>query len=331
MHRILFLLLMTAFTSNAQLNIIGPIEYSGYDESIRTVHFSDDGTTVLGDWDDLVEWDIASQKLLKTTEIPGYTVHKSSYDGSGRWINGNSNYNTEARDITDMHSNINVLDSSGMTATKTERPYGLSAIVEGTKDAIVLASTEKYTYQVIRLNTETLEETTVYYDENRDGTAVPTAIKISDDGKYLGVSFAGENAGVRIYDLESGKLLKYRKSEEDSNDLAFSADGHYVFTSDGASLVQINTKYWRDVRIWDVNGTVTSLDVNSDGTYAVFSFQKKGAVLLNVINGAIEAQLGNSKIWDVTFSDNDDLIGLGVSKKLKKAGVASVIIYQILK
>ncbi|MDG1331722.1 MAG: hypothetical protein P8P74_05290 [Crocinitomicaceae bacterium] len=331
MYKVLFLFSVIAFSSSAQLNIIGPIEYSGYNESIRTVHFSEDGTKVLGDWDDLVVWDIPSQKLSSTTEIPGYTVNKSSYDGTGRWMNGNSNYNTEAKDIADMHNNLNVLDSSGMTSTQTERPYGLSAIIKGTKDAIVVASTEKYTYQIVRLNLETLEESTVYFDENKHGAAVPTAIKVSDDGKYLGVSFAGENAGVRIYDLESGSLLKYRKSDKDANDLAFSTDGHYVFVNDGASVVQINSKYWRDVRIWDLQGTVTSLDVNSDGTYAVFAFQKKGAVLLNIINGTIESRLGNGTFWDVTYSDNDELIALGVSKRLKKEGVASVVIYQIIK
>ncbi|MFK7785221.1 MAG: WD40 repeat domain-containing protein [Crocinitomicaceae bacterium] len=331
MRSVLFAFLIFTFSSNAQLNIVGPIEYSGYEESVRTVHFSEDDKTVLGDWDDVIEWDIASQKLLDKTEIPGYTINKSSYDGNSFWVNGNSNYNTEAKDITDMHNNFNMLDSSVMKPTKVKRPYGLSAIIKGTKDVIVAASTEKYTYQVVRLNTETFEETTIYFDENKHGTAVPTAIKVSDDGRYLGVSFAGEHAGVRIYDLESGTQLKYRESDADANDFAFSSDGNYVFVGDGASLVQINIKYWRDVRIWDVSGTITSLDVNSDGTYAVFSFQRKGAVLLNVQSGAIEANLGNGTYWDVTFSNNDELIGLGVSKRLKNEGIASVHIYQILK
>ena len=218
-----------------------------------------------------------------------------------------------------------------MNANKTKRPYGLTAIIKGTKDVIAMASTEKYTYQVVRLNTETQEESTIYFDEDKHGAAVPTAIKVSDNGRYVGISFAGENAGVRIYDLESGTQLKFRESDGDANDLAFSSDGNYVFVGDGASLVQINIKFWRDVRIWDVSGTITSLDVNSDGTFAAFTFQKRGAVLLNVQNGAIEANLGNGTFWDVTFSDNDELIGLGVSKRLKKPEVPSVIVYQILK
>jgi len=330
MHKVFFLFCLLSFPSNAQLNIVGPIDYAGYDESVRTVHFSNDGTKLIGDWDDVVEWDISSQTVIKTTEIPGYSTYKSSYDGT-RWINGNSNYNTEAEDIADMHNNFNVLDSSGMTATKVVRPYGLTAIIEGSTDAVVLASTEKHTYQVVRLNLETMKESTIYFDENRDGVAVPTAIKVSDDGKYVGVSFAGENAGVRIYDLETGALLKHRKSDEDSNDLAFSSDGMYVFVNDGKALVQINTKYWREVRIYDMTRTITSLDVNSDGTYAVFSYEKKGAALLNVQTGVVEATLGSNTYWDVTYSDNDELIALGVSKRLKKKGIASIVVYQILK
>lgn len=331
MYKILILLLAVTSTSYAQLNIIGPIEYSGYTESVRTVHFSDDGTQVLGDWDHLVKWDINSQTILSQTEIPGYTVYKSAYDGASFWMNGNSNYNSEVHDMSNMHNNMNVLDSSGMSAHKTDRPYGFSAIINGTKDVVILASTKKYTYQVVRLNTETLEESTIYFDEDKHGAAVPTAIKISDDGAYLGVSMAGENAGLRIYDLETGTLLLNRKTDADANDFAFSGDGHYIFVNDGASIIQINTKYWRDITIWDVSDVVTSLDINSDASFAVLAFQKKKALVLNTQTGSIETTLSTAKVNDVTFSNDDQFIGLGLDKRTKSDKSPSVILFKVVK
>lgn len=330
MHKILILLLAITSTSHAQLNILGPIEYSGYIESVRTVHFSEDGTKVLGDWDHLVEWDINNQTILRKTEIPGYSVYKSAFDGATFWMNGNSNYNSEVPDISNVHNNINVLDSSGMSAHKTTRPYGFSAIIKGTKDAVILASTDKNTYQVVRLNTETLEESTIYFDETKHGAAVPTAIKISDDGKYVGVSLAGENAGLRIYDLETGTLLLNRKSDFDANDFAFSGDGHYIFVNDGASVIQINTKYWRDITIWDLSGVVTSIDVNSNASYVVMGFDKKKAILMNVRSGSVEATLSTDKVNDVTFSDDGQFIGLGLDKRVKSEKTPSIILFKLM-
>lgn len=331
MYKIIILLLVITSTSYAQLNLIGPIEYSGYTESVRTVHFSEDGTKVLGDWNHLIEWDVTSQTVLSKTEIPGYTIYKSAYDGKSFWMNGNSNYNSEAHDMSAMHNNINLLDSSGMTAYKTDRPYGLSAIIKGTKDVVILASTAKHTYQVVRLNTETLEESTIYFDEEKHGAAVPTAIKISDDGQYLGVSMAGENAGLRIYDMETGSLLLNRKSDFDANDFAFSGDGHYIFVNDGASVIQINTKYWRDITIWDLSGTVTSIDVNSNASYVVVAFEKKKALLMDIRTGSVEATLSTDKVNDVTFSNDDQFIGLGLDKRVKSEKSPSVVLFKVVK
>jgi hypothetical protein len=300
-------------------------------DGIRTVHFSDDGKKVVGDWDDLVEWDIESGVILSQTEIPGYTINKSTYDGDSFWMNGNSNYNTDKKDISDMHDNINISDSSGMTAHRTEGSYGFSALIKGTKDVVILAFTEKYTYQVVRLNIETFEVTTLYYDENRDGTGVPTAIKVSEDGKYVGVSMAGESRGLRVYDIEKGTLVYHRKTQADANDFAFSGDGNFVFVNDGASSIQMKTSDWSDVRTLKLSGTITSLDVNSDGTLLVAAFQKKNVSLINAVSGALEASLTEGKAADVTFSDNDLYVGIGLYKTLNSPKSPSIILYKIVK
>lgn len=330
MKTLIILFLTASFSAQAQLNIYGPIEYQGYKEGARTVHFSDDGKRIIGDWNDVVEWDIQSQTILSTTKIPGYNTNKSSFDGSSFWFNANSNYNTGLEDVADMHPNFNIRDSLGaIKANKIDRSYGASAIIKGTNDVIVVASTKKHTYQVVRLNTETLEESLIYFDEKRDGFAVPTAIKVSEDGKLIAVSFAGENSGLRAYDTETGAILHRYKTESDANDVAFSADGKFIFVNDGASLLQINSKYWRKTQHWELKNTITSLDANTDGSYAVIAMQKKGAFLINLKSGAIESSMGSGKIADVTFSLDGQYVALGMHKSFKSAGVASVLLYQI--
>jgi len=331
MKTLLILLLTVSFSSQAQLNIYGPIEYQGYKEGARTVHFSEDGKRIIGDWNDVVEWDIESQTLLSTTKIPGYSTHKSSFDGSSFWFNANSNYNMDVEDITDMYNNFNVRDSSGIIKTnKIDGSYGASAIIKGTKEVVVVASTNTHThYQVIRLNTKTLEGSLTYFDESRDGASVPSAIKVSEDGKFTAVSFEGENSGLRVYDTETGALLCRYKTESDANDVAFSSDGKYVFVNDGASLLQINTGYWRKTQHWDLKNTITSLDANADGSHVVIATKKKGAFLMNVVNGRIESSLGSGKIADVTFSLDGQYVALGMYKTSKSLGVASVLLYQI--
>ena len=331
MKTLILFLLILSFSTQAQLNIYGPIEYQGYKEGARTVHFSEDGTRLFGDWDDVVEWDIQSQTLLSTTKIPGYSTHKSSFNGSSFWFNANSNYNTVAEDIGDMHANFNVRDSSSseIKSNKTDRSYGASAIIRGSKEVIVVASTKKHTYQVIRLNTETLNESITYFDENKDGAAVPSALKISNDGRFIAVSFAGENSGLRVYDTETGDLMCHYKTESDANDVAFSSDGKFVFVNDANSLLQINTGYWRKTQHLELKHTITSLDANVDGSYVVIAMQKKGAFLINVTTGRIESALGSGKIADVTFSPDGQYVALGVHKSIKSPGVASVLLYQI--
>lgn len=329
MNRLLLFTLLISSAAFGQYQFSNPINLTGTAEGARTVHFSEDGTSVYGDWDELTEWNTQSQALVKSSQIAGYSVNKSAFDGLETWINGNSNYTTEKKDITDMHPNINVINSESNSPNKTNRPYGAAAFIPGTKDVIIVASTKKYTYQVVRLSTETFEETTLFFDETKDGAAVPTAIKISDDGKHVAIGMAGEKSGIRICNVEDGKIVAFIQTDGDVNDLAFTQNGEFLFANSGAQLHQYKTSDWKRSKGWEFSGSITSLDANSTGSYVAFSFQRSGAVLVDTENGAVLGQLSGSKVSDITFSNDDKYVAVGIHKTLKSTEVPAIVLFEI--
>lgn len=323
------LLILISTSAFAQYQFSNPIELTGTVEGARTVHFSDDGTRILGDWDELTEWNIQSQTLINSSQIAGYNTNKSAFNGQSIWINANVNYNTEKKEITDTHANINVIDGDDNSPNKTTKSYGLAEFIPGTNDVIIVATSKKYTYEVVRLNTETLEETTLYFDENKDGAAVPASIKMSADGKMVAIGLAGEKSGVRICNVKDGSLVKFIPTSDDVNDLAFSQNGTFLFLNDGRKLIQLKTSDWTREKAWEFSSKISSLDVNSTGRYVAFSFQGAGAIFVDTKDGAILGQLSGQKVSDVTFSNDDKYVAVGIHKTLKSEEVPAVIVYEI--
>jgi hypothetical protein len=323
---LLFVVLSTSVFGQYQFS--NPINLTGTDEGARTVHFSDDGTRVFGDWDQLTEWSIQSKSIVKSSEIVGYNTHKSAFDGQSIWMSSNVNYNTEKKDITDTHSNINIIDGKENTPNKTVNRYDIATFIPETKDVIIAAISKTNTYSVVRLSTETLEESTLYFDKNKDGVSVPAAIKVSDDGKYVAIGMAGETSGVRIYGVKEGNLVAFIPTTGDVNDLAFTQNGEFLFIGSGTLLVQLKTSDWTREKAWEFSSPISTLDVNSTGSYIAFSFQGAGAILVDTSDGAILAQLSGGKVSDITFSNDDKYIGLGVYKTLKSKEVPAIILYK---
>lgn len=327
MKSISLLLLLASSTAFGQYQFSNPIELTGTEEGARTIHFTNDGSAIYGDWDELTQWNLRSKSIVDSKEIAGYNTHQSAFDGYGVWVNGNVNYNTEKKDITDTHNNLNIISSSANTPNKTERPYGLATFVPETKDVIIVASTPKHTYEVVRLATETFEESTKYFDENKDGAAVPTSIKISEDGKLVAIGLAGEKSGVRICNVKDGSLVKFIPASSDVNDLAFSGNGDFLFFNIGAQLIQLKTSDWTREKAWEFSSPISALDVNSTGKYVAFSFQNAGSIFVDVTNGAILGQLTGQKVSDIAFSDDDQYVAVGIQKTLKTKESPAIVVY----
>jgi hypothetical protein len=318
-------------TSSAfgQYQFSNRIELTGTVDGARTVHFSDDGTSVFGDWNELTQWDIESKSIVKSSPIAGYNTYKSIFDGQSTWMNANINYNTEKKDFTDTHPNLNIINSEGSTANKISQSLCTGSFIPGTKDLITIAFSKKHTYTVVRFSTETFEKSTEYFDEIKDGAAVPTAIKVSEDGKTVAVSMAGENSGIRIYGITEGNLIAFIPTKSDVNDLAFSQNGAFIYANNGSDLIQVQTIDWTQTNSWKFEKPITTLDVNSTGKHIAVAFQNAGAILLESETGETIAELSTGKVSDITFSNDDKYIGLGIQKTLNSDKVAAVILYQI--
>ncbi len=312
-----------------QLSVSEPIALTGYAGSARTVHFTADEKMLYTDWEDLVQWSIAERKVVNVTPIPGYNTYKSSFIGDSLWVIGNSNYNTSKKDISDMHSNLNVWNTVEMKSIKTRHGYGVGALIPGTSDAIMVYMNKQYQYEIKRLNTLTQEEKTFYFSENRDGSAVPTALKISSNGEAVAVALAGEGSGMRVYRISDAKQLAIIPTKGDANDISFSGNGKYVYFNQGSMLVQVNAANWGDAKKWDIGKPIYSLDASPDGKYVVVALQNKGAILFDTSTGAIVKSLTNGKVIDVTYSPGGKYIALGMQKTLMSKDVATVLLFEV--
>lgn len=327
-NSLVFLLLM-ASPAFGQYQFSNRIELTGTADGARTVHFSDDGLSVFGDWNELTQWNIQSRSIVKSSPIAGYNTFKSVFDGESTWMNTNINYNTEKKDFADSHSNLNIINNEGNTANKISQSLCTGDFIPGTKDLISIAFSKKYTYAVVRFSTETFEKSTEYFDENKDGVAVPTAVKVSEDGKYVAISMAGENSGIRIHSIAEGNLIEFIPTDSDVNDLAFSQNGMFLYANNGPQLIQVQTSDWSQTKSWQFEKPITTLDANSTGQYIAIAFQSAGAILVESDKGETLAELSTGKVSDITFSNDDKYIGLGIQKTLNSEKVAAVILYQI--
>ncbi len=323
------LLLLISTSALAQYQFSNPIELTGTVEGARTVHFSDDGTRILGDWDKLTEWNIQSQSIVKSSPIAGYNTNKSAFNGQSTWLNANVNYNTKKKDITDTHANVNLIKGNENTPNKTEKSYGLAAFIPQTNDVIIVVMSKEHTFGVVRLSTETFEETTLYFDEKKDGESVPASISVSADGKLVAVAMTGEKSGVRICNVKDGSLVTFIPMSNDVNDLAFTQNGAFLFLNNGEKLIQLKTSDWSREKAWQFSSPISSLDVNATGSYVAFSFQGAGAILVDTKNGAVLAQLSGQNVSDIAFSNDDKYLAVGIQKTLKSEETPAVVVYEI--
>ena len=312
-----------------QNRVIDKIELKGYDESIRTVHFSSDETAVYGDWDHLVKWSLSDYRMDIVSEIPGYNTNKSGFNGKDLWVNGNSNYNTEKKDILDMHNNMNVWKNGEMSSRKKNSGMGVCALVPNSTKAIVAGTNAKYQYSVKIIDALTGEKSQGLFNEGKDGAAVPTAIKVSADGGLGVISFAGGGRGIRAYDLSNGKLIGNVSAEKDVNDIAYSDDNECIYYNDGSSLIGVKTSDWSATGKWDFEKTITTLDADSSGRFVVVALQDKGVILLDSKTEE-QFELYQGRVFDVTFSPNGNYIAIGIQKTLKSKESSSVLLIRLV-
>ena len=69
MKSISLLLLLASSTAFGQYQFSNPIELTGTEEGARTIHFTNDGSAIYGDWDELTQWNLRSNPLLTRKKL----------------------------------------------------------------------------------------------------------------------------------------------------------------------------------------------------------------------------------------------------------------------
>jgi WD40 repeat protein len=103
------------------------------------------------------------------------------------------------------------------------------------------------------------------------GTALPTCLTYSQDGKYIAAGFANETTGIYIYDAESGSKIRYIAHSSDITDLEFSPDGQYIAGGGIDNNVNIWTVSTGSLvkTLKGLDDYILTIDYSPDGSYIV--------------------------------------------------------------
>ncbi len=139
------------------------------------------------------------------------------------------------------------------------------------------------------------------------------SVKFSPDGQLL--ASAGVDSAVKIWQRESGKLIKELKHPMGVTYFNFSPDGNYIATS----------SYDSKVRLWNVqdgkilkefsghSNTVWHLAYSPDGTTLASSGEDSAIKLWNIESGSLIRTLKGHRltIWSVKFSPDGSKLASG--------------------
>ena len=311
------------------MNLSEPIGLQGYEMGIRTVHFSQDNSFIYGDYEHIVKWDRSTGEIVSKTPIPGYNIYKSIANSDlTLWMQANVNYNTDKKDIGDTHPNLNVWQGGDIKSFKMPHSLGEGVFIPGTRDVILIFKDKQQRYGVMRYNLDIHESSTIYFKESNDLKGVPTAVDVF--GGMLAVSVGEGDNGVYFYNVSTGNAMGNVKFEKNAYDGTFTAGGNRLIVATGTNVVEINVTSKVEVSRVDTKVELAGLDIDSEGNHAVCRGIYSGAYLVDINNGSLEKKIFDGRIFDITVSDNDEYVALGVQKSLMMANVPSIILFENL-
>jgi hypothetical protein len=324
-----FFLTNPVFAQDFRLVPNESIALNGYDHGLRTVWFSNDNTQLLGDSDHLLKWHIQSGKLLQKTEIPGYSTLQSTVDAQqSKWVQANGNYNNpNKKDITDMHSNLNVFAYAydQMNANKIEAYYIKDHAFLPNRDnqlLVMVSLPESYLYSLkIFSLTEMKEVATIATTKNSKDLMI--CLDVSEDGKKAAVGYAGKSSRIELYDLENLQLIKSFPTEGEVHKVRI-ANGVAVGAGE-KKLTVIDLNSNSKVKSIETNEGCFALALSPNGKTAAIG-DRFGSELID-IESEKATPLYEGQCQSLCFDHKGNMVAVGVFKSMHLADIPSAHIF----
>jgi hypothetical protein len=320
---------LPGFGQDFKLNPSKKVALTGHEGGVRTIWFANDNNSLCGDDNFLMRWDIQSGKLIQKTEIPGYTTQQSCISNNqALWVQSNSNYSdSNKKDITNMHSNLNVFSYpyDKMTSTKIPDFYIKDQAFLPNRDIqlLVIASEPETYYYSLKVFSLNQMKSVTNIVTTKSSSDLMITLAVSEDGKIAAVGYAGKNSRIEIYDLINLKLLKSFKTEGEVHKVRI-ANG--IAVGAGANtLTVIDLNAITKTKSIKTTAGCFALAISPNGKTVAIG-DRSGAELVD-LESEKTTPLYSGQCQSLCFDSKGSMVAVGVFKSMHIADIPSAFIF----
>jgi WD40 repeat protein len=311
-----------------------PASYKGHRTSVGDIDFSPDGKLLAT---------CGGKNQIIVFSVPGGEIKMSSPENTSRKPMNFLSFSPNGKEVavcgyTD--DEIEIWDiTTGKIARKVGKHSGFSDINYSPDGKYLLAVGSKEgtrKQSIVLWNAITGEKVRKLFQEESDKT-FPTTAVFSPDGKYVACGISNVNHGLRIWETETGTLVRTIPHKTDVSHVVYSPDGKYIA---GGGID-------KSVNIWDAStgkliramaghdGYVTAVAYSPDGKHIVSTAMHNDCKfkLWDAGTGKLVQSMGkrSADINEARFSPDGQTLAISLQTYGDAFDVSTVLVYNTAK